>query len=188
VWPSGCIGRRYLDVARTAWLSPLRATPWYPRRPYERALARSATPLNSALEQGLPPQSRYIARLARGGMPRVAGLDLAGRPADFRPRPGADEGERRPALTTARLTGCGATVICCSGAGLPTEGSVQEGFADHVEQLSKVITYTPPPGRHSSAVEQLFRKSLALCAVLPRVGHRYKRAHLSAIRFEGVPV
>jgi hypothetical protein len=142
----GCIGRRYLDVARTAWLSPLRATPWYPRRPYERALARSATPLNSALEQGLPPQSRYIARLARGGMPRVAGLDLAGRPADFRPRPGADEGERRPALTTARLTGCGATVICCSGAGLPTEGSVQEGFADHVEQLSKVITYTPPSG------------------------------------------
>jgi hypothetical protein len=90
------------------------------------------------------PKSRYIARLARGGMPRVAGLDLAGRPADFRPRPGADEGERRPALTTARLTGCGATVICCSGAGLPTEGSVQEGFADHVEQLSKVITYTRP--------------------------------------------
>jgi hypothetical protein len=52
----------------------------------------------------------------------------------------------RPALTTARLTGCGATVICCSGAGLPTEGSVQEGFADHVAQLSKVITYTPPSG------------------------------------------
>ncbi len=30
-------------------------------------------------------------------------------------------------------------------AGLPTEGSVQEGFADHVEQLPKVITYTPGP-------------------------------------------
>jgi len=42
-------------------------------------------------------------------------------------------------------------------------------------------------GRHSSAVEQLFRKSLALCAVLPRVEARYKRAHLSAIRFEGLP-
>jgi hypothetical protein len=40
--------------------------------------------------------------------------------------------------------------------------------------------------RHSSAVEQLFRKSLALCAVLPRVEARYKRAHLSAIRFEGL--
>jgi hypothetical protein len=187
VWPSGCIGRRYLDVARTAWLSPLRATPWYPRRPYERALARSATPLNSALEQGLPPQSRYIARLARGGMPRVAGLDLAGRPADFRPRPGADEGERRPALTTARLTGCGATVICCSGAGLPTEGSVQEGFADHVEQLSKVITYTPPPGRHSSAVEQLFRKSPPVLRSATSVADRYKQAHLSAFRSYGLP-
>ena len=42
--------------------------------------------------------------------------------------------------------------------------------------------------RHSSAVEQLFRKSPALCAVLPRVEGRYKRAHLSAIRFEGMPV
>ena len=42
--------------------------------------------------------------------------------------------------------------------------------------------------RHSSAVEQLFRKSPALCAVLPRVEARYKRAHLSAVRFEGVPI
>ena len=40
--------------------------------------------------------------------------------------------------------------------------------------------------RHSSAVEQLFRKSPALCAVLPRVDARYKRAQLSAIRFEGM--
>src|SRR5688500_16036460 len=91
-------------------------------------------------------QSRYIARLALCGMLRVAGLDLAGRPADFRPRPGADEGERRPALTTASLTCCVATVICCCVAWLPTEWSVQEWFADHVEQLFKVITYTPPSG------------------------------------------
>jgi len=35
---------------------------------------------------------------------------------------------------SARLTGCGATVIPCGGAGLPTEGSVQEGFADHEEK------------------------------------------------------
>ena len=63
--------------------------------------------------------------------------------ASCRPRRGADEGERGSALTTARLTGCGATVIRCSGAGLPPEGSVPEGFADHVEPLSKVITYTP---------------------------------------------
>jgi hypothetical protein len=32
------------------------------------------------------------------------------------------------------------------------------------------------------------RRSLAVCAVLPRVGARYKRAQLSAIRFEGLPV
>ena len=36
--------------------------------------------------------------------------------------------------------------------------------------------------RHSSAVEQLFRKSPALCAVLPCSEGRYKRPHLSAIR------
>jgi hypothetical protein len=54
--------------------------------------------------------------------------------------------------------------------------------------LPGVIAYTPRPGRHSSAVGQLFRKSPALCAVLPRVEARYKRAHLSAIRFEGLPV
>src|SRR5436190_13608212 len=41
----------------------------------------------------------------------------------------------------------------------------------------KVITYTPAPSRHSSAVEQPFRKSLALCAVLPCLETRYKRAH-----------
>jgi hypothetical protein len=50
------------------------------------------------------------------------------------------------------------------------------------------LTYTPGPGRHSSAVEQLFRKSPPVCAVLPCLEARYKRAHLSAIRFEGVPV
>ena len=37
-------------------------------------------------------------------------------------------------------------------------------------------------------VEQLFCKSLALCAVLPRVEARYKRAHLSAIRLQCVTV
>jgi hypothetical protein len=36
----------------------------------------------------------------------------------------------------------------------------------HIERLSKLITYTPGARRHSSAVEQLFRKSLAVCAVL----------------------
>jgi hypothetical protein len=41
--------------------------------------------------------------------------------------------------------------------------------------------------RHSSAVEQLFRKSPPVCAVLPCLESRYKRAHLSAIRSEGVP-
>jgi len=41
--------------------------------------------------------------------------------------------------------------------------------------------------RHSSAVEQLFRKSLALCAVLPRAGGTYKRVHLSAVRLKGMP-
>ena len=74
-----------------------------------------------------------------------------------------------------------------TGLGYQPKGPFTEGFADHVEQLSKVITYTPRPGRHSSAVEQLFRKSPALCAVLHRVEARYKRAHLSAIRFEGCP-
>jgi hypothetical protein len=34
--------------------------------------------------------------------------------------------------------------------------------------------------RHSSVVEQLFRKSPALCAVLPRVAEEHKSAHLSA--------
>src|ERR1019366_4182538 len=42
--------------------------------------------------------------------------------------------------------------------------------------------------RHSSAVEQLFRKSRALCAVLPCVAGQYKRSHLSAVRFQGMPV
>ena len=38
--------------------------------------------------------------------------------------------------------------------------------------------------RHfSSAVEQLFRKSPALCAVLPRVETPYKQAYSSTIRF-----
>ena len=39
--------------------------------------------------------------------------------------------------------------------------------------------------RHSSAVEQLFRKSPHVCAVLLCLAGRYKRAHLSAIRFRG---
>jgi hypothetical protein len=39
--------------------------------------------------------------------------------------------------------------------------------------------------RHSSAVEQLFRKSSQVCAVLPCLEARYERAHLSAIRFRG---
>jgi hypothetical protein len=39
--------------------------------------------------------------------------------------------------------------------------------------------------RHSSAVEQLFRKSPPVCAVLPCLESRYKRAHLSAIRSRG---
>jgi hypothetical protein len=38
------------------------------------------------------------------------------------------------------------------------------------ELLTESIAYTPRPGRHSSAVEQLFRKSLALCAVLQAWG------------------
>jgi hypothetical protein len=44
-----------------------------------------------------------------------------------------------------------------------------------------------PSRRHSSAVEQLFRKSPALCAVLPRVEARYKRAHLLAVRIHALP-
>jgi len=49
-----------------------------------------------------------------------------------------------------------------------------------VEQLiSELVTYTLAPGRHSSAVEQLFRKPMALCAVLPEWraytnGHTYQ--------------
>ena len=43
------------------------------------------------------------------------------------------------------------------------------------------------PGRHSSAVEQLFRKSLAVCAVLACLEAQYKRAHVSAIRFGRSP-
>jgi hypothetical protein len=34
---------------------------------------------------------------------------------------------------------------------------------------------------------ELFRKSPALCAVLPCLAGRYKRAQLSAVRFEGCP-
>ena len=41
---------------------------------------------------------------------------------------------------------------------------------DSVSRSSASTLYTPPPGRHSSVVEQLFRKSPALCAVLSRVG------------------
>jgi hypothetical protein len=117
---------------------------------------------------------------------KTAWLNVAMRPQRFDGSiyDAADEGERRPALTTARLTGCGATVICCSGAGLPTEGSVQEGFADHVEQLSKVIAYTPRPGRHSSVVEQLFRKQQVLGSN-PSVGSsRLYRSGLEAGTFE----
>jgi hypothetical protein len=68
------------------------------------------------------------------------------------------------------------------------EDDLHRARGGHIQKLTLSSTYTPPPGRHSSAVEQLFRKSPALCAVLPRVGARYKRAHLSAVRFEGLPV
>src|SRR5688572_4398478 len=40
------------------------------------------------------------------------------------------------------------------------------------------IGYIDTSGRHSSKVEQLLRKSPALCAVLPSVGGRPKSAHL----------
>ena len=54
--------------------------------------------------------------------------------------------------------------------------------------MSVAIGHSWPRADVAQPVEQLFRKSLAVCAVLPRVEARYKRAHLSAIRFEAVPV
>ena len=58
----------------------------------------------------------------------------------------------------------GSTVDAARSTGV--KPTIQARQTQPPEQLSELITYTARPGRHSSAVEQLFRKSPPVCAVL----------------------
>jgi hypothetical protein len=61
---------------------------------------------------------------------------------------------------------CGATVICCSGGWATNRRVRSRGVRRPRRAAVQSHHLYSPSGRHSSAVEQLFRKSLAVCAVL----------------------
>ena len=79
-------------------------------------------------------------------------------------------------------------VISYSAVVPPESGSAPDSEVERGNSCCLTSSPILERRRHRSAVEQLFRKSPALCAVLPRVEARYKQAHLSTIRFEGLPV
>ena len=53
-------------------------------------------------------------------------------------------------------------LICCNSPNRRSKAPDHECSTDQFEQLSEFIFYTARPGRHSSAVEQLFRKQQVL--------------------------
>jgi hypothetical protein len=101
----------------------------------------------------------------------TAPAQRAGRQADRDPDEDGHRRGRRPRARRHRRGPVGQEfqdpVICCHGAEPTRDARLHEWLIDRVEQLSELICYPRRPGRDSSVVEQLFRKSPALCAVLP---------------------
>jgi hypothetical protein len=91
-------------------------------------------------------------------------------------------GRRGHASLSGHLDGDVGRLICCNGARRHSRSGTREWPA---EQLSEPHLLISTACRHSSAVEQLFRKSPALCAVLPRVETRRKRAHFQLFVLRG---